>query len=262
LEAILFLSTVFCTFLPLTTIFALTPYLARKGTCFGVLLPEDAQKSYKIKKIKRGYAVAACLTGAVFAAVCAVFRTHHLLGIALVCYCAACLALYLACNMLVKNLVMTENWENFQKEIAARHLPQTSAKGAVSAWWYFTYVPVIGVVFYLSAGAGVKYAFALPAAQTAFGAVMFAVHLFIGKSGQYAYKRNMEKSIADNQRFRRRWSLLSLLAGLATEFTLAALQLGFLNLIQNAVILTVAPFAVTLAVTAAAILIALEHNRR
>lgn len=52
MDKILYLSTVFCSFLPLIAIFTLTPYISRKGTCFGVMLMEDAQKSLRIKKLK------------------------------------------------------------------------------------------------------------------------------------------------------------------------------------------------------------------
>lgn len=259
---ILFLSTVFCSFLPLTTIFTLTPYISKKGTCFGVMLMEDAQQSSKIRKIKRDYSVAACISGIALAGVCAVLSSYSILAIALVGYCAACLALFLASATAVKNLVMTENWENFQKELNMHYIPVGNKKGAVSAWWYALYLPVIAPIWYITYGADIKYMFVLPAIQVIFGGVMLFVHFLIKNSSQYACKNRVKKSIEENIKFRRSWSLFAILAGFAMEIMLGILQLGLLEIIKNIYIVTAAPFIVTISVTAAAVMIAIRSNNR
>lgn len=258
----LYLSTVFCSFIPLITIFALTPYISRRGSCFGVLLMEDAQKSHRIRRIKRGYSVAASLIGMAFALVCFAIPMYLVLGIALICYCAAGISLYLVCNNLVNNLILSHNWENLQKEINVHYVPNSNKKAAISSWWYSFYLLPAGYIWYISIKASISYVLVLPVISVAVGAVMFGVHLGVKNSSHYTDKKNLEKSIEENIEFRKTWSLFVFVAGLCSQIMLIILQLGFLGVIANSLLVTSAPFAVTVFITAASVAIAIKNNNR
>lgn len=261
MDNLLFLSTVFCAFLPLITIFALTPYISRKGTCFGVLLMEDVQKSSKIRKLKRDFSVAVSIIGVMFAGASTALLSFNILAVALISYCAGCLVLYLASNLAVRNMVMTENWENFQKEINVNYVPVYNKKGAISTWWYILYLPIIGFVWYASYGKEINYGYVLPVVQIVFGVIMIFVHFLVRNSSQYANKKNVEKSIEQNQIFRREWSLFVYFVGLVTQIMLVVLQLGVLEIITHIVFIYATPFIVTILITAAAISIAFKNNK-
>jgi uncharacterized membrane protein len=262
LDNILYSSTVFCSFLPLITIFALTPYISRRGSCFGVLLMEDAQKSFRIKRIKRGYSVAVSLTGIAFSGVCFAIETYSILGIALVSYCAACISLYLACNSIVNNLVMRQNWENLQKEITVHYAPISNKKAAISSWWYCFYLLPCAGIWYISINTSLRYVFVLPITSIAVGLVVFLLHLVIKNSSHYMNKKNFEKSIEENIKFRKAWSRFVFVAGFVSQIMLIILQLGFLGIIRNNLLVTATPFAVTVFITASSVVIAIKNNQK
>lgn len=261
MDNILFLSTVFCAFLPLITIFALTPYIARKGTCFGVLLMEDVQKSLKIRKLKRDFSVGVSVLGVLFAGASATLESFNVLAVALISYCAGCLVLYLASNFTVRNLVMTENWEDFQKEINVNYVPIYNKKGAISAWWYVLYIPIIVFIWKVSYKNAINYGIVLPIVQISFGVIILLIHFVVKNSGQYANKKNIDKSIEKNQIFRRNWSMFVFFVGLVTQVMLAILQLGLLEIINNTMFITATPFVVTILITASAVYIAFNNNK-
>ncbi len=261
MDNILFLSAVFCAFLPLTTIFALTPYIARKGTCFGVMLMEDAQRSQKIKKIKRDYTIAAVASGIFFAAVCVMEMNFYVLLLSIIGYCIVGLALYITFNAMLRNLVMTEDWENLQKEIGVRYIPNPRKIRTISALWYLLYIPVAAALWIISAGSAAPYALVIPVCTPAVGAMVLIVHFMVTNCGQYVNKMRLKDAIEENLRQRRRWSVFIFALGLLLQLLLAALQLGLLGVIPSTVVVTAAPFAFTLVVTAATVVFALRNNR-
>ncbi|OQB14548.1 MAG: hypothetical protein BWY15_01059 [Firmicutes bacterium ADurb.Bin193] len=221
---------------------------------------EDVSQSPRIKRFKAVYSFSVCCVGAVFVSFCIAFATYDVLRVALISYSIACLALYLAFNMLVQNIVMTEKQENFQKEINMTYLPVTSSKGVISAWWYALYAPTIAGAWYLSWNSEIGYVYVLPSVMIVFFAVMLFIHFFIKNSRQYACSKNMERSLEENRRVRRRWSVFVFFAGLVTLLMLGVLQLGLVEIIKNSLIVTSAPFVVTVGITAATVFVAWNNK--
>ncbi len=261
MDIFLFLSSIFCAFLPLTTIFALTPYISRKGTCFGVMLMEDAQKSYKIKKIKRDYSVAVIVSGLFFTAVSIITLNYNAFVLSLVGYCIVGLALYITSNLAVRNIVMTEDWENLQKEIGTKYIPYANKKSVISMFWYAFYLPLVAYSWYISLKSGMEYSFVIPSVPSAIGVMMLIFHFTIKNSGQYVNKKNFERSASENMRLRRRWSVFVFFAGFITLVMLFILQLGFLGIIENKAFVTATPFVFTIGVTAATVAFAIANNK-
>jgi hypothetical protein len=225
------------------------------------MLMEDAQKSLRIKKIKRDYSLAVSLAGAVFAWISFAVSAYNLLIIALICYCIACIAMYFVCNCMVRNIIMSKNWENLQKEINLHYIPVKSKKSSISSWWYALYLVPTAYLWYISIGASVNFTLILPVISVAVAAVMFLVHLAFKNSSQYADKKNIEKSIEDNIKFRKIWSVFILVTGIIIEAMLVILQLGLLGIVRNMFFVTAAPFALTVFATVAAVAIAILNNK-
>lgn len=262
MDDFLYLIAVFCSFSPLIIIFTLTPYISRRGTCFGVMLMEDAQKSYKIKKIKRGYSVLVSLSGAIFVWISVAFPSVSILGAALVCYCAACLSLYFVCNNILNNIIMGQNLENLQKEINIHYISIKTKTFSISSWWYLFYLLPLAFIWYISLGGLYGYGAVLPLLSTAVSLVMFFAHLITKNSKQYANKNTLEKSMEDNARFRKVWSVFIFFAGLVTQAMLIFMQLGFFGIIKSKALTVITPFALTLFITGASVYIAVRFNNK
>ena len=257
----LFLAAVFCAFLPLVVIFAFTPLLTRKGTCFGVLLLEDAQRSDKIKKIKHDYTACTVFSGVIFISFPLAKQGFDVLAISLVSYCISSIAFFYAANIVVKSIVMTENWENLQKDLNVTAATVEERKGAASPWLYTSYLPIIAATAYIAFACRAEYRFVLPCAQIAVLAIVFAVHTAIRNSAQYANKNSFEKSMEQNRKFRKTWSLFTFFAGLLILLATVPLQLSLVGLLHAGNIIRIIPFALTLIITAAAVIIAALSNR-
>ncbi|MCK9479033.1 MAG: hypothetical protein M0R40_05980 [Firmicutes bacterium] len=256
-----YLIIVFCSFLPLMIVFALTPYISRKGTCFGILLMEDMQRSSRIKKIKRGYSGAVSLIGIIFIFICVSFSSNNFLGIALVCYGAACLMLYFMCNNILNNIIMGQNLENLQKEINVHHIPIKAKKAGISSWWHLFNLPLLIFIWYISRNAISGYGIVLPILSIISGFVMLFIHLIIKTASHYANKKRFEKSMTHNIRFRRIWSVFVLFTGIIIQIMLIIMQFGFLGVITNRILTTAPPFVITLFVTVASVYIAIKNNK-
>jgi uncharacterized membrane protein len=262
LDSIMFLWTIFCTFLPLISVFALTPFISRKGTCFGVSLLEDAQKSYKIKKIKRDYIISVIVAGVVFASLPLFTNAFNILVIALVGYCISSLAFFYTASMSIRNIIMTENWEKIHKELNVNLVFAENKKGAISPWFYLIYLPVIGATVYFTFKNRTDYCFVLPCVQVLVSVAIFFVHMAIRNSAQYANKKNFEKSMEQNRCFRRKWSIFTFSVGFVVIGIIGILQFSFVGVIPETNVLWFVPFALTILITAAAVVIAIQNNKK
>lgn len=262
MDSIMFLWTVFCTFLPLISVFALTPFISRKGTCFGVLLFEDAQSSEKIKRIKRDYIISVIASGVIFISLPLFIQSFSILILTLVGYCISSLAFFYTANMAIRNIVMTENWENFQKELNVNFVFEENKKGAISLWCYLIYLPIIGITVYFTFKNQTEYCYVLPVVQVAVSIAIFLVHLAIRNSSQYANKKNYQKSMEQNRVFRRKWSIFIFFVGLLVLGIISILQFSFIGLIPEANVVWFIPFGFTILITIAAVLIAIQNNKK
>jgi drug/metabolite transporter (DMT)-like permease len=167
---------------------------------------------------------------------------------------------YLVCNSIVNNIVLTHNWENMQKEINVHHIPLPNKKGTVSTWWYLTYLFPLGFIWYISYNISTGYVFALPLTSTAVGVIIFLVHLFVKNSIHYANKKTLKKSIEENTKFRKIWSSFIFFVGLVMQALLIIMQMGFLGIIGNQLLITASPFVTTILITSVSVYIAIRSN--
>lgn len=252
------LASIFCTFLPLMIVFCLTPYITKKDALFGVLLPKDAKKTEEMKKISRNYTVFSIISAILLALTTYCLNSHTALGICLVTYIALCLLYYLMNNRLMQNIIELHDYENLQKDVYVKYVPEGHRHNSYSLWWaLFLLVPVAATIA-LSYNADVPYAYIIPVIQIAASLLVFIILLLVRKSGHYVDKHDIQASIHKNVRFRKKWYLVALISGIAINTGLAAVQAGYLELVQATTLLNSIPFILAIAVTIFTIIMALQ----
>ncbi len=208
------LLTIGFTILPLTIIFALTPYIGRKGSCFGALI-YDAVKQKEVQRFKSSYRNAAILLGAA-SGIGAWFLPDDMLYFVLTLYVCMMVSLFFTANRLLLNLIKEKDWDIKQKNV---YVPKLAAKKPLSPFWFALFLPLWVAILFIADD------WTLPLIALGVIAVCVALYSYFRFVTQYADKSKLSEFLESNSRSRRGFEIFLLLTGVSIQLVLIVLAL-------------------------------------
>lgn len=250
--------SIFIMFFPIISVFACTPYIGKKGSVFGVALPDEAKNNRVLRGMCRRYTVFSVTSG-----LCLAFTALMLGKFSAAVLCAAvtavlCCAMFAANNRLVRNIIASEDYENLQKPVYFKKIPENLKPKTISMWWILLLTAPTAATFFDAYRSRLDIGFSIPAIQCAVIIACTAAFAAIKRAGQYADKSNAQKDIERNIAVRTRLSAMILCICLALCVFLMLMQLCASKTLNIPWFLNAAPFVMTIAVTWTVIIFCLK----
>lgn len=272
-------------FLPVMISMAFMPYLTRETVSFGVSVSEDNYRSEPLRRLRKTYASISLTINAILFILCIYssvqskdgLEQNTALGIYISIMVAASIALNLIFHFKMKKLRSSLPSTPAAKSVLAVDTGFRRNKLILSNYWFLIHAAVIAastlivLVNYdkIPSTIAMKFDFQGEVINSAAKSywtvlspnlmqiVMTLIFLFINwsilRSKQQIYAGDPERSIRQNTLFRRRWSLFTIVSGLAMVLLLSFIQLNMLHPMDTGVILSVSiaipAFVVLFAVT-------------
>ncbi len=247
-------SMMFVIFIPIAVMMAMMPYVTRKTESFGVTIPEHIYNDQELQKMRKLYAVVTVVFSLIIMVVMWAMKEILLQTIIFTCCLIAYLIghflIYLVFHYRMKALKGKRNWEFTKKQVIAVDTEFRKQKLIYSNAWFIIHVLVTAVttvltyVFYdripnrypthydlfgnVTNWTEKSYSavFELPAVQLFLTVLFVWMNNMIANSKQQLNVGNPEKSIQQNVRFRRRWSLFLMLSSLGIIVLFFFIQLS------------------------------------
>ncbi len=193
-------------------IFAMTPYLGRRGSVFGVLLGEAARSS-RIKALQRIYRHTAMIT----AAVCLLITLFTDWTYLYVAYMCLMVMLFAYCQRRLRGGVTTEEVELSKQPPIVVDVPD--AKHLHNAW-LCVLLPLFGVTLCIQ-----REQYLLIVFHAAILVLCLATFLYVKYAKHYVDHRNANEGRRYNISVRRRWETLILVAAATLSLPIYLLSL-------------------------------------
>jgi len=140
--------SVFILFFPLVSIFSFTPFVWKKNSAFGVMLPEEFKSNKQLAIMSRKYTLFAIVAGACLSLTCVVVQHNSVTIFCAVVYVILCLAMFVMNNRLVRNIIAVNDYENMQKPVFMQSVTEEFKIKTISIWWLAVLLIPVAISFY------------------------------------------------------------------------------------------------------------------
>lgn len=263
-------------FLPLLASLAFMPYLTRETVSFGVSVSEELFRSAPVRRMRKIYALISLSIYAVLFALCIYSMTRSegtpepdgSMGVYILMMVAVSIAMNVIFHLKMKKIRPSlPSSAPAAKSVISVDTGFRRNKLIVSNYWFLIHAAIIAISFAMvlvnydkiPSTIAIKFDFQgniVSSADKSYRSVFFPnvmqvlmtlLFLFINwsilRSKQQTYAGDPERSIRQNTLFRRRWSLFTILSGLAMVLLFSFIQLNMVHPLDTDIILLVS-FAV------------------
>jgi len=254
--------SVFILFFPLVSIFSFTPFVWKKNSAFGVMLPEEFKSNKQLAIMSRKYTLFAIVAGACLSLTCVVVQHNSVTIFCAVVYVILCLAMFVMNNRLVRNIIAVNDYENMQKPVFMQSVTEEFKIKTISIWWLAVLLIPVAISFYDAYKNKTDIFYIVPVVQLLLIAVDVVAFFLIRKTGQYVDKKTMSKDMKRNAFVRKQLSALVFCVSVMLSFYLTLMQLCNSGTLVADWIINVAPAVIVVIVTFFAILFCMRINKK
>lgn len=254
--------SVFILFFPLIAIFAFTPFMWKKHSAFGVMLPKELKGSKQLDVLSRRFILFAVIAGLCLAATAVTVQRDSVIVLCAVVYVVLCLAMFVMNNRLVRNIIAVNDYENIQKPVYVKNLTEEFKVKTISFWWLGLLLLPAAVSFYDAYINVTDILYIVPFVQLLIVVLDAIAFGFIIKSSQYVNKKTAADDMKRNAYVRKRLSVLCFAVSAIISAFLTLMQLCNSGTLNAEWIINVAPAVIVVIVTFFAILFCMRINKK
>lgn len=282
----------FLSFAVITASYALFPYISRKTLSFGITIPENASNDPSVVHIRTVYRNRILLSGAglllAFATVIVLAGLENAMWLPMVAIAAYLLvfgAIYLDAYRKMKHLKASlKEWHESGPQLVAIDTAFRKMKPQLNPWWFSLNAVIVAVTILITllsydvlpdrlptrfntVGQAVAWMdksaqslMIMPLTQIFISVVFFFAFLMMSRSRPQIDPANREKTLEQNVRFRFRWTVLLVAAGILLNVMMGCIQLSMMGFIP-AVWVSIATILFTTALIVSVVVIAIMSGQ-
>lgn len=278
-------------YVPVLIIISFTPFLTKKDIVFGIKIPENKSNSKEIINFKKSYRnivlVVSILMLIVFGFIdlyfpreTPIFATYGLFILLVVNF-----FIFLRFYNRMKAYKKKQKWDELTLNKTAVDTSFRKKLNLPSPLWFLLFVVIIAATvligFYLydimpdkvpmqydfegnvtkTVDKSYKLLLLAPLSQAFITILMVFVYWIIKKSKQQIDPDNPKNSVIRDSIFRQRWCKFTIIGGIVLLLLFGFMQLTFLGIIENAILITITPVAVAAIIVVYAIILSFKTGQ-